>query len=95
MSAVTLTDPSRVVVDVRHAEPGTGNQLLRQGDSGAAVATWQWRLVQALGRSLAVDERFGPATERATRDFQRQQGLDDDGVVGPASRAAMERARGI
>ena len=93
--ATTLTGPTRVAVDVWHAEPGTGAQLLRRGDSGAAVATWQWRLVQALGRALDVDEHFGPRTEAATRDFQRAQHLAADGVVGPASRAAMRHALGL
>ncbi|WP_448624669.1 peptidoglycan-binding domain-containing protein [Geodermatophilus sp. URMC 64] len=95
LSAFTLTDPSRVAVDVRHAEPGTGNQLLRQGDSGAAVATWQWRLLQALERDIAVDEQFGPITDRATRDFQRVQRLTVDGIVGPRTRAAMVTALGL
>jgi hypothetical protein len=95
LRATTLTGPSRVAVDVWHAEPGTGDQLLRRGDSGAAVATWQWRLVQALGRSLDVDEHFGPVTEEATRDFQRRHGLAADGVVGRRSRAAMVRVLGL
>jgi Putative peptidoglycan binding domain len=91
----TFTAPSRIAIDVVHTPPGTGTQLLRRGDRGAAVATWQWRLHLALDRPLDVDEDFGPATEAATRDFQRQQGLDVDGIVGPRSRAAMERALGI
>lgn len=95
LRATRLTGPSRVAVDVVHAEPGTGNQLLRRGDVGAAVATWQWRLVQALDRQLAVDEDFGPVTEDATRDFQRAHGLTVDGIVGPASRAAMRRVLGL
>lgn len=90
-----LPAPSRVVVDVAHAPPGTGNQLLRRGDRSAAVATWQWRLRLALARDVAVDEIFGPATERSTRDFQRARGLSVDGVVGPRSRAAMEQALGL
>lgn len=95
LRATTLTGPSRVAVDVWHAEPGTGDRLLRRGDSGAAVATWQWRLVQALGRPLDVDEHFGPLTQQATRDFQRAERIGVDGVVGPASRAAMRRALGL
>jgi hypothetical protein len=95
LRAFTLTSPSRVVVDVVHAEPGTGSSLLRRGDSGAAVATWQWRLVQALGRSLAVDEQFGPKTEQATRDFQRKSGITVDGIVGRNSRAAMVQTLGL
>jgi peptidoglycan hydrolase-like protein with peptidoglycan-binding domain len=95
LRGMTLTGPSRVAVDVMHAEPGTGNQLLRRGSSGAAVATWQWRLVQALDRDISVDEHFGPMTERATRDFQRDNRLAIDGVVGPNTRAAMQRLLGL
>jgi peptidoglycan hydrolase-like protein with peptidoglycan-binding domain len=90
--------PSRVVVDVEHAAPGTGAQVLRPGDLGAAVATWQWRLRLALHRdnhSLPVDEVFGAVTEDATREFQRRTELPEDGIVGPLSRAAMERLLGV
>jgi Putative peptidoglycan binding domain len=95
LRSTTLTGPSRVAVDVVHAEPGTGTQLLRRGDREAAVATWQWRLVQALDRDLAVDEDFGALTERATHDFQAAHRLDVDGIVGRNTRAAMERALGL
>jgi peptidoglycan hydrolase-like protein with peptidoglycan-binding domain len=90
-----FTAPPRIAIDIAHTPPGTGNRLLRRGDRSAAVATWQWRLHLALGRQLDVDEIFGPATEAATRDFQQQQGLGVDGIVGPRSRAAMERVLGI
>jgi Putative peptidoglycan binding domain len=90
-----LSNPSRIAIDVTHAAPGTGNQLLRRGSRGAAVATWQWRLRLALGRDVGVDEVFGPQTEAATRDFQRARRLTADGIVGPRSRAAMEQALGI
>ena len=90
-----FSGPSRIAIDITHTPPGTGSQLLRRGDRGAAVATWQWRLHLALNRALAVDEIFGPATEDATRDFQRSRGLAADGIVGPLTRAAMEQALGI
>ena len=90
-----FTAPPRIAIDIAHTPPGTGAQLLHKGDRSAAVATWQWRLHLALDRQLDVDEIFGPATEAATRDFQQQQGLSVDGIVGPSSRAAMERALGI
>ena len=95
LAVSALTTPSRIAVDVMHAAPGTGQQLLRRGDRSAAVATWQWRLVLALHRDLRVDEVFGPATEQATKDFQRAHGLTVDGIVGPNSRAAMETAIGL
>ena len=90
-----LDHPARIAIDVAHTPPGTGNQLLRRNDTGAAVATWQWRLRLALERDVAVDESFGPVTETATRDFQREHHLTADGIVGPLTRAAMEAALGI
>lgn len=86
---------SLIAVDVMHAAPGTGADLLRTGARGAAVATWQWRLHLALRRDLAMDEAFGPATAAATREFQRAQHLDPDGVVGPRTRTAMECVLGV
>jgi len=89
-----LDAPSRVAIDITHTPPGTGTQLLRRGDRGAAVATWQWRL-RLVRQTVEVDEDFGPATEAATRNFQQANGLTADGVVGPLSRSAMERSLGI
>ena len=56
---------------------------LSRGSTGASV--------EALQRALDIDAdgRFGAATERAVRAFQREQGLADDGVVGPATRVAL------
>lgn len=70
---------------------------LRRGDKGPEVAQLQEALIQ-LGH---LDPRvrsgglggFGPATERAAKAFQAQAGLSVDGVVGPATRAALEAAQ--
>jgi peptidoglycan hydrolase-like protein with peptidoglycan-binding domain len=53
------------------------------------------RLVQALHHDIDVDEIFGPATEGATRDFQRAPQLVVGGVVGRRTRAAMAHALGL
>lgn len=47
------------------------------------VRLWQRFLNEANGAGLKVDGDFGPATERATRQWQRKAGLVADGVVGP------------
>jgi peptidoglycan hydrolase-like protein with peptidoglycan-binding domain len=51
------------------------------------------RLQEALREShhfaARVDGSFGRNTESAVRAFQREAGLDDDGVVGPETWAAL------
>jgi peptidoglycan hydrolase-like protein with peptidoglycan-binding domain len=59
---------------------------------GADVEDWQQFLT---GRALyrdTIDGIFGPATSRATKDYQESAGLDPDGVVGPLtfSRAVQD-----
>ncbi len=71
---------------------GARETLLRSGDRSPAVATWQAALNAAAGAGLSTDGIFGPATDRATRDFQSARGLVVDGVVGPASRTAASAA---
>jgi Putative peptidoglycan binding domain len=57
--------------------------LLAPGTVGESVK----KLQQALG--VAADGRFGPATQKALRDFQAKHGLDADGLAGPATLAKM------
>ena len=67
--------------------------LLRLDATGPEVGAWQRELLKhdadALGGS-AVDHDFGPRTEKATKELQRHLGVADDGIVGPATRTALE-----
>jgi predicted chitinase len=65
--------------------PGTP---LRQGGQGEGVRALQQQL-SALGNSLTVDGNFGPGTKAAVAAFQEAKGLAADGVVGPATWAAL------
>lgn len=57
-------------------------QTLRVGSTGDDVAKWQGII------GVTADGKFGPATENATKDWQRKHKLASDGVVGPATWAA-------
>ena len=77
---------------VRHKdgpEPASG-RMLRLGARGEAVRQLQ-RDLAALGFFLAADGDFGPATQKAVRDFQRAHGLAADGIAGPETLATMAR----
>lgn len=61
---------------------------------GDDVATLQ-RVLGGLGFDAGrVDGIFGPSTERALREFQRNAGLTVDGVCGPATLLAVRRLTG-
>lgn len=63
-------------------------RLMRRGTAGADVSEWQMVLNRD-GYATAMDGKFGPATEAATKAWQTKHGLKSDGVVGPATRAAI------
>lgn len=74
--------------------PASPPEVLRAGSSGDAVRMLQSQLhelgyVDRHGRLLAADGRFGPNTEHAVRQFQRDRGLAVDGVVGPDTTEAL------
>lgn len=68
-----------------------GDSILRIGAQGAVVQYMQQSLA-ALGYPLKGTGYFGGATNTAVTDFQKQQGLDIDGEVGPITAAAIDAA---
>ncbi|NJL02205.1 MAG: hypothetical protein HC910_17170 [Spirulinaceae cyanobacterium SM2_1_0] len=56
--------------------------------SGADVRAVQAALQQA-GVQVDLDGIYGQDTAKAVEEFQRQQGMYPDGIVGPATRAAL------
>lgn len=71
--------------------PTATRPLLRRGAEGPAVRQAQELLV-ASGAAIDADGLFGPATESATKAFQRVRGLAVDGVIGEATWGALDRA---
>ncbi len=55
----------------------------RMGDYGEEVQKVQRALASA-GYDISVDGDFGPATEDAVKRYQKDNGLEVDGLVGPA-----------
>jgi Putative peptidoglycan binding domain/Sporulation and spore germination len=97
---VELTGPTRLAIDVAH---GADLRDLRSGDRGSDVGDWQRRLnmvqfgtfASSPGHSqgpLTADGVFGTKTLRATRTFQRAEGVTETGVVNAATRSAMYQA---
>lgn len=76
------------LIPAAEPEPAPGWQArptLRRGQAGE----WVRRLQRALG-VLPADGVFGAFTEAAVRDWQRQQGLVPDGIVGPKTWAGID-----
>jgi len=68
------------------------SQTLKPGDTGSQVKTLQQALA-ALGYSAGKpDGVYGPSTTNAVERFQVAKGLDEDGVMGPATLAALQKA---
>lgn len=71
---------------------------LRDQSRGPAVGQLQEQLnamgyTGRNGQPLAVDKAFGPHTQEAVRAFQRDNGLGVDGIVGPKTHEALDKAR--
>jgi peptidoglycan DL-endopeptidase CwlO len=64
-----------------------GETVLREGDTGPAVAAVQRRL------GVTPDGDFGPITLAAVRGFQSRHGLVVDGQVGAHTLAALRQVR--
>jgi hypothetical protein len=63
------------------------------GAEGDAVRLLQFQLNERLEPSpnLDPDADFGPATEQAVKDFQKQEGLEVTGIVDEATRKGLDR----
>ena len=60
----------------------------QSGTKGPLAAAIQAALCEA-GHTLDIDGKFGPKTENALREYQKKNGLEVDGVAGPATYAKL------
>jgi murein DD-endopeptidase MepM/ murein hydrolase activator NlpD len=67
--------------------------VLREGERGTAVRQLQEQLIREKilvnGKPLVPDSDYGPNTKAAVIAFQRSRGLEDDGVAGKDTLAAL------
>lgn len=92
----TTTSTPRVATTAPTTRPATiviaPTVTLKPGDNGAQVKLLQSALAH-LGYSLgAVDGVYGTSTTTAVTDFQRAHKLTTDGILGPATLAALTSA---
>jgi len=87
-TAVALVVLVLILIPIRgHAAP-----ILRLGDTGQAVLTLQQMLAQTGFSPGPLDGYLGPRTLAALKSFQSTYGLVPDGICGPLTWAALERA---
>lgn len=70
---------------------------LRRGSKGEYVTLLQTELMNrgySVGTS-GVDGKFGAATETSVKNFQRDNGLSADGVVGPKTWSALDNTEPV
>ncbi|ARI78935.1 C40 family peptidase [Halobacillus mangrovi] len=65
---------------------------LNKGDRGRDVTALQTELESLGYYTYNLDGLFGPITEDAVEDFQRDQGLQIDGIAGPETMEALSSA---
>lgn len=65
---------------------------LRRGEEGDSVVAVQEALLRLGYEPGSADGKFGASTEAAVIAFQQAAGLEADGVVGPATLAALRSA---
>jgi len=83
------TAPAPTPIKPLPAQPAP---ILRKGDKGDAVKALQAKLIALNYFDGPADGDFGLKTESAVQTFQATVGLVADGVVGPLTRAALDKA---
>lgn len=68
--------------------------FLRQGDESPEVQELQDQLIALGYRPGDADGRFGANTTSAVLAFQKHEGLDRDGIVGPGVLSALQNPQG-
>jgi hypothetical protein len=84
-----VTSSTSAFVPTSSRSSALTSSTLRNGSSGPAVLELQRALAREGFDPGPLDGKFGSGTERAVRAFQRANGLDVDGIVGPMTQRAL------
>lgn len=91
VAAPTQAEVAAKVSDIDVSKALNFSTKLRKGSKGGYVSTLQTAL-NSNGADLNVDGKFGWRTKRAVVNYQAENGLQVDGVVGPETRGALNGA---
>ncbi|NEU30381.1 endopeptidase SpoIID/LytB [bacterium LRH843] len=98
----TLQNLTAVTIEMAETKPVAGkpveqkpqtNQLIRLGSSGQAVKELQEQLRNLGMFQGAADGQFNDATHHAVKQFQQEQRLSVDGIVGPKTWSSLAVAK--
>ena len=81
--------PANVMAVTPDPAAPTAEPVLRKSAQGEEVTKLQNRLSDLGYYRSEIDGQFGPGTEEAVKAFQRQNGLEADGIVGPETREKL------
>ena len=81
--------PASVMMVTPDPAAPTAEPVLRKSAQGEEVTKLQNRLSDLGYYKSEVDGQFGPGTEEAVKAFQRANGLEADGIVGPETRERL------
>ncbi|WP_208590563.1 peptidoglycan-binding protein [Gracilibacillus suaedae] len=85
--------PSSTVNPMSYLNQFSSNKTLKERSEGTEVRNLQRELIK-LGFNLnkyGADGVFGDETESAVKAFQRSEGIKVDGIVGPVTRARLDK----
>lgn len=83
------TELARIQGLIKSSTQDGSSTILHRGSFGEGVIALQ-ELLNAKGSMIAVDGDFGAATELAVMTFQKSNGLEVDGLVGPDTWARLQ-----
>jgi peptidoglycan hydrolase-like protein with peptidoglycan-binding domain len=66
-------------------------ETLKLGSEGNVVKAWQWSLNKLSEKDVSIDGKFGERTKKATVEFQNDNNITNDGVVGKETYSMANR----